>query len=106
MCRRGHRFDEEARGGGAESKEGKFASVAKEAATRRGGAGGGGVGSMPRAERLFPGRGAVRQILRLSGRQGCGEAVPRRPRVQRLQPPAREVRPPLRNRLRQQAEIA
>lgn len=87
MCRRGHRFDEEARGGGAESKEGKFASVAKEAATRRGG-GGGGVGSMPRAERLFPGRGAVRQILRLSGRQGCGEAVPRRPRVQRLQPPA------------------
>lgn len=105
MCRRGHRFDEEARGGGAESKEGKFASVAKEAATRRGG-GGGGVGSMPRAERLFPGRGAVRQILRLSGRQGCGEAVPRRPRVQRLQPPAREVRPPVRNRLRQQAEIA
>lgn len=61
---------------------------------------------MPRAERLFPGRGAVRQILRLSGRQGCGEGVPRRPRVQRLQPPAREVRPPLRNRLRQQAEIA
>lgn len=39
---------------------------------------------MSRAERLFPRSGAVRQILRLSGRESRRETVPRRPRVQRL----------------------
>lgn len=59
------------------------------------------LGPVSRAQRLLPRRRAMRQVLRLPGRQAHGEALPGRPGLQWLQPDAREVRPTLWHRLLQ-----